>query len=960
MWLNAAHMNRYFVTGRCPDCGSALSGGDRCPRCGLLLAGPVADDLRFALQHADQVLDVLRRISAAPAPPPAAPPAPAVGQPSAAGATGQVPPAGPASASATPGPRRGLPAVSVPVVLLGLGTICVLVAAVVFVAVAWTDLSLAWRTTILLVITALATGAAVWVLRRGLRGAAEALTLVASGLLLIDLLAGNDAGLPLLSAVQGRAFDWLVTIAMLVVAVGWALGAQPTRTRWLLGQQVAAVVAGVAMVWLAALDWSYRPAWLAAVVTLAAAAVGLGLWRIRLSVTAVLLGILAVFAWVYLTASGLLLAVLADGPRELFLELDGGPLLASGAIAAAVAALPGLQMAARTTAAVFAVAGPVVVLLLPARELSPTYTLLLVACAAVVLAVAALPSRSPWRTALHVVAVGTTLAPLFVLAFGAELALSRVGRAASEPWTLGLTDALPAIPDGPAVAAWSYLPLAVLVAVALWLSLFRSLGLSGLGASATTLVGVGALTSVLSGSWPLLTLGVVLAAAAAAAVVALAGRPTRVVLTAVAVPVALGVGVALPSVGATALFLATHGALLVLAAGLLRGMTRSVLVALGVAVAAVSLEACADLVDLQVAVAGLVLLAASVAVLVTAEVLAARTDGASWRVGLEAVVVPIAFVALVQTADGEVVRMVAFAVVAATAGAVAAVVEDRWWLACVCAVFVGATAAQAVEVAGASAPWSAVAVSGVAALTAVAAQRMLRDRPAGGHGGQGGQAITAWARGPRGILELTAILMGLASLTDQQANALALTAGLTLLGVGAVAVSFVSVDRRRVAWLGSGLLVLASWVRLSSLDVDVVEAYTLPGSLALLVAGLVWMRRNPGASSWRGLAPSLTLGVGPSLVVALQEPTSVRALLVGLAGLALVGVGVRLGWGAPLVVGGVAVGLLAVVNIAPYAAAVPRWVLFGTTGVALLGLGVTWERRRQDLQLMHRYAARLR
>ena len=104
----------------------------------------------------------------------------------------------------------------------------------------------------------------------------------------------------------------------------------------------------------------------------------------------------------------------------------------------------------------------------------------------------------------------------------------------------------------------------------------------------------------------------------------------------------------------------------------------------------------------------------------------------------------------------------------------------------------------------------------------------------------------------------------------------------------------------------------------------------------------------------------LTLGIGPSLVVALQDPITVRGLLVGLVGLALVGVGVRLGWGAPLVVGGVALGLIAVVSIAPYAAAVPRWVLFGTAGVALLALGVTWERRRQDLHLMHSYAASLR
>ncbi len=843
---------------------------------------------------------------------------------------------------------------SVPVVLLGLGTICVLVAAVVFVAVTWSDLSLAWRTTILLGITALATGAAVWVLRQGLRGAAEALTLVASGLLLIDLLAGNDAGLPLLSAVQGRAFDWVVSVVMLAAAVGWAVGAQRTRTRWLLGQQVAAVLASVAMVWLAVLDWSYEPAWLAAVVTLASASLGLGLWRIRLSVTAVLLGGLALLAWVYLTGSGLLLAVLADGPHELFVGFDGGPLLASGAIAAAVAVLPGLQLAARTTAAVFAVAGPAVVLLLPARELSTTYTLLVIGCAAVALAAGATFSSAPWQNALRVVATGTALPPVFVLLFGAELALTRVAQAAYQPWTLGLTDSLPASPDGPAVAAWSYLPLAALAALALWLALFRPLDATGSSVAATTVVGVGALAALLSGSWSLLAIGVVLAAAAAAGVVVLAGRPTRVVLTAVAVPVAVGVGAALPSVGASALFLAVQGALLMLAAGLLRGVARSVLVALGVAAAAVSLEACADLVGLSVAAAGLVLLLASVAVLVTAEVLARRPDGASWRLGLEVVLVPLTAVALLQTADGEVVLMVAFAIAAVTAGAVAGVVEDRWWLVCACAVFVGATAGQAVVVAGGAAPWSAVAVSLVAALTAVAAQRVSRYVTAGD------QQSSGWADGPRVALELTAALMGLASLDTQQEDALALTVGLSVLGVGAVAVSFLSDDRRRVAWLGSGLLVLASWVRLFSLDVDVVEAYTLPGSLALLVTGLLWMRRNPGASSWRGLATPLTLGLGPSLVVAMQEPTSVRALLVGLAGLALVGVGVRLRWGAPLVIGGVAVGLLAVVDIAPYAAAVPRWVLFGTAGVALLALGVTWERRRQDLHLMQQYAARLR
>lgn len=52
--------------------------------------------------------------------------------------------------------------------------------------------------------------------------------------------------------------------------------------------------------------------------------------------------------------------------------------------------------------------------------------------------------------------------------------------------------------------------------------------------------------------------------------------------------------------------------------------------------------------------------------------------------------------------------------------------------------------------------------------------------------------------------------------------------------------------------------------------------------------------------------------------------------------------------------------LLAPVNIAPYAAGLPRWVLFGGAGVALRLLGANWEHRRHDLVVAQRYATRLR
>ncbi|MGH3317412.1 MAG: SCO7613 C-terminal domain-containing membrane protein, partial [Nocardioidaceae bacterium] len=255
------------------------------------------------------------------------------------------------------------------------------------------------------------------------------------------------------------------------------------------------------------------------------------------------------------------------------------------------------------------------------------------------------------------------------------------------------------------------------------------------------------------------------------------------------------------------------------------------------------------------------------------------------------------------------------------------------------------TAYQVVDVLGGTPAWGAVAAAAVASLLAVGAQGLHR--------------MTGESR-VRLLLEATAVVVATVALAPQQTDLLALTIGLTLYGVAGVLVSLVSEDRRRVAWAGSVLLVLASWVRLFALEVDVVEAYTLPGAVALLVVGLLWMRRTPSATSWQALGAALGLGIGPSLLVALQEPTSWRAFAVGVVGLLLVGVGVRLTWGAPLLVGGVTVALLALVNVAPYAAGLPRWVLFGGAGVALLLLGVTWDRRRHDLVVAQRYATRLR
>ena len=101
----------------------------------------------------------------------------------------------------TPRPRRptapsaaGLSAASVPKILLGLGATCLLVAAVIFLAVAWSWLGVGGRTAVLVGLTVTTALAGQWLARRDLGVAAEALTTVALGLVVLDVFGAENAG----------------------------------------------------------------------------------------------------------------------------------------------------------------------------------------------------------------------------------------------------------------------------------------------------------------------------------------------------------------------------------------------------------------------------------------------------------------------------------------------------------------------------------------------------------------------------------------------------------------------------------------------------------------------------------------------------------------------------------------------------------------------------------------------
>jgi hypothetical protein len=182
----------------------------------------------------------------------------------------------------------------------------------------------------------------------------------------------------------------------------------------------------------------------------------------------------------------------------------------------------------------------------------------------------------------------------------------------------------------------------------------------------------------------------------------------------------------------------------------------------------------------------------------------------------------------------------------------------------------------------------------------------------------------------------------------------------TVTGVVLVLVSFVTPDRRFFQRIGAVALGVAYVLRLVASDVDVVEAYTLPFGIVLLAAGWWTMRGDDGVGSVRALAPGLTLALLPSLPQALDEPASLRALILGLGALVVLAIGARRHWKAPFVAGAIVVGVLAIANLGPYAFAIPRWVLIAAAGGLLLGAGVTWEDRVRDGRAVARYVASMR
>jgi hypothetical protein len=156
--------------------------------------------------------------------------------------------------------------------------------------------------------------------------------------------------------------------------------------------------------------------------------------------------------------------------------------------------------------------------------------------------------------------------------------------------------------------------------------------------------------------------------------------------------------------------------------------------------------------------------------------------------------------------------------------------------------------------------------------------------------------------------------------------------------------------RAALAAVAAGFELLGWWLLLADRDVALVEAYTLPLAGVALLAGWAARRARPALSSWIAYGPALAAAFLPSLAAILTttgEPW--RRLGLGVAALAVVVGGAIRHLRAPVLVGGAVLLAVAIHELVVWWEYVPGWIPLAVGGALLVGLAITYERRRRDL-----------
>jgi hypothetical protein len=242
--------------------------------------------------------------------------------------------------------------------------------------------------------------------------------------------------------------------------------------------------------------------------------------------------------------------------------------------------------------------------------------------------------------------------------------------------------------------------------------------------------------------------------------------------------------------------------------------------------------------------------------------------------------------------------------------------------------------------------WASLWVLGAAALT-LATAALLRPR-----------AEAVVVEGAAHVTALVALLLTLPAI--RHTATVCILWGLAL-GLRALLPGEPAVARRVRVVAGAGSELVAYWLLLVASDVAVLEAYTLPAAGVALLAGWLAARTRPQLHSWSAYGPALLAGFGPSAVTLLGsagEPA--RRLTVGVAAVIVVVAGSIRRRQAPVVVGGSVLALVALHEVALVWDLLPRWIPLAVAGLLLVGLAMTYERRRRDLARLREAVGRLR
>lgn len=997
----------------CPRCREALAPATAgCDRCGARLDDSAAYEVFVALQQVDRLVTRLgERPLAAAAPVPArasaSPNAPAAVpaiDPGTVPAPGAVP--APASGGAPPpigapagrtGPARpALSSLTVPKILLGLGALCLVVAALVFLVVAWASLGVGGRTGVLVGFTLVAGGLATWSARSGLRAGAESMTTVALGLLALDLTGAQGAGW--FGDLGTGGFLVVAGTTVMLVGGAAAVGARRTAEPRLLSAEIAA--SGAMAAALSGLHDSLPfsdAGWVLASMVIAGLLALVG-WRLRLGIVLWTAVCLAGAAWAGLVAIGGVRALSEPSWSGLLDDLHTWPLLVAALVAATPAALGRLPLPVRVSGPAVAVALLTGLLVTPALDEGLQVGALTLVAVVAVHAFAAWLLPRPWHA--------VTAAPLLVAGGGTGLlavvaALRAVADSALLDHGLWSDDA------GSHVLAWgldgiwaTLMPLTAAAAAVASLTLLRIGRLDPrlvVAPAGAAVLAVSALSPVLYGVPRYAAVGSLVLVAAA--LLAWALRRTDpvagvlgVVLTLLALGGALaddGLTIAVLTLLTTALagaetrrtpaWLADAGAWLlpasaaattwaiasaahldggwravpviavVAALALVRPAPAHEAVGLGSALVAIAVSSGFLPADFRLVAAQLLavaLVATYVGVRNRPEaslvglVLLTCAGLAAWEDALTAVIVLAVATAVTafhevrshevngrEAGTDEAARREELSIIDTTA-----LVARR-----ATPIALGALLWSVAELSGASAAWQAIPV--VVVLGALAAWRPDSEREV-----------------PAALAATCAAAASLSSLPDPQGWA---AVYLTLGGVACTLSSLLHPTRRLVAWAGLALLTVATWLRLDQLGVGTVEAYTLPLATVLLVVGTLALLRRGDRSSLRTQGTGLGLALVPTLLQALAEPLDLRAALLGIGCVALIGVGVNRRWAAPLLAGGGTLAVLVVRQLV-IAQTLPQWALIALAGILLTFLGLTWEKRLANVRTAADYVRGLR